>query len=58
MVQRKKKPETKLPKGFKCKCGKSHRFALYVYAHWNDELKFSCECGRVYRICCGEAEEE
>src|SRR5688500_19736899 len=38
------KPQT--PDGFTCKgCGKFHAFKTYVYAHWNDRLNHTCECG-------------
>ena len=48
-----------LPKGFKCGCKQEHRFPLYVYAHWDEELKFTCDkCQRVYLIYHGRAEEQ
>ncbi len=43
-------------KGFTCSCGKFNRYELYVYAHWRDPLKFTCECGRRYSIVCGFAD--
>lgn len=47
-----------LPKGFDCECGEHHVYPLYVFAHWTDELVFSCDiCKRTYTIQYGEAEE-
>jgi transcription elongation factor Elf1 len=47
---------SKLPKGFTCRCGRYEEFSVYVYAHWNEELKFTCEkCGRVYAVYAGQA---
>ena len=44
------------PKGFTCsKCGTYHDFALYVYAHWHDDLIHNCECGAKHRILMGKA---
>jgi hypothetical protein len=43
-----------LRKGFKCQaCGKYERFALYVYAHWDEVLTYTCDCGQAYSIQAG-----
>ncbi len=48
-----------LPKGFKCKCGKFHRFHVWVYAHWRELLDFTCdECGQKYTVVMGHAKAE
>lgn len=45
-----------LPKGFTCsKCGKTHEFATYVYAHWDALLTHTCDCGQVHEIIRGRA---
>jgi hypothetical protein len=45
-----------LPKGFKCECGKQHHFPSYVYAHWKEELFFTCtSCSRTYYVLEGIA---
>lgn len=32
--------------GIKCDCGHFEKFGLYVHAHWNDILTYTCEkCG-------------
>ncbi len=36
--------------GLTCPCGKREKFSGYVYAHKNDPLTFTCECGRKYNI--------
>lgn len=38
----------------KCGCGKKTRLAPYVYAHWYEELTFTCECKEVHEFCCGK----
>lgn len=43
----------KLPKGFKCECGKEHEFSVWVYAHWDDVVWNRCECGRQNTIQAG-----
>lgn len=44
------------PAGFKCKCGKYHKFTAYVMAHWNVRLDFTCEkCGRKLYVLRGHA---
>lgn len=45
-----------LPKGFTCECGTFHKFSAYVFAHWTDDLRWKCDCGRVYMIQEGAAE--
>lgn len=45
---------TATPKGFKCttpKCGKYHPFGVWVFAHWDIQLKHLCEvCGAVHTV--------
>ena len=44
------------PKSFVCtRCGKEHAFALYVFAHWNNELEHKCDCGARHAIQRGRA---
>ena len=53
MVTTKKKT---LAKGFTCKCGKYHAFSVYVYAHWQETLIYTCpKCGERYEVCEGIA---
>ena len=52
------KKSGELPKGFVCACDKFNKFPPWLYAHWDVEVEFTCECGRVYRIWMGEAEED
>lgn len=47
-----------LPKGYKCTCGKFNEYPAYVYAHWDIELVHTCDCGKIWTICEGEASEE
>ena len=47
-----------LPKGFKCKCGKFNEYPMYVFAHWNYDLTFTCDCLRKYGIRNGVATYE
>lgn len=43
-------------KGFTCECGKYHAYAMYVYAHWQDLLKHTCDqCGAKHDILLGHA---
>jgi hypothetical protein len=40
-------PSKPLPKGMNCSCGKYWPFDVYVYAHWDLEMRHTCdECGR------------
>lgn len=51
--------DKKLPKGFTCEdCGKKHRFPSYVYAHWDEELFTTCDCGTRYCVFRGHASKE
>lgn len=44
------------PKGYKCECGTEHKFPVYVYAHWREELVHACEtCGNKHTIFMGRA---
>ena len=47
-----------LPKGFECRCGKFNEFPAYVFAHWREDLVFTCACGRTYGIMQGRATYE
>lgn len=47
-----------LVKGFKCECENFCGFSLWVYAHWDIALKYTCYCGRKYFIRRGEATPE
>lgn len=39
---------TILPDRYTCKCGKVHVYPTWVYAHWDLELRHTCDgCGRV-----------
>lgn len=42
-----------LAKGFTCRtkgCGRKHIFDLYVYAHWDMQLRHACTCGALSTI--------
>jgi len=41
--------------GYTCACERTHKYPAYVYAHWNDELTHTCECGRTATIQNGVA---
>lgn len=50
------KEERDLTKGYICsglRCGRYHKFPAYVYAHMNEEIVHTCECGRKNIICEG-----
>lgn len=49
--------DDKLASGFTCKCGIKHSYPLYVYAHWDTSLIFTCTCGARYDILRGKARE-
>jgi hypothetical protein len=41
-----KEKDSKVTSGFICECGEKIKFPAYVYAHWRDELLFTCPaCG-------------
>jgi len=43
--------------GYTCVCGKTHEYQTYMYAHWHDKIKHTCECcGRVAHIQNGVAQ--
>jgi hypothetical protein len=44
-----------LRKGFTCECGVTHGYTAYVYAHWDESLTHTCECGREHRVLRGRA---
>jgi hypothetical protein len=41
-------------KGYRCECGERHQFGVYVFAHWNDEIVHTCQCGRRHMVQSGE----
>jgi len=44
-----------LPRGYDCpNCSKTNKFVPYVYAHWNDLLTHTCECGQTHSLLAGE----
>jgi uncharacterized Zn-finger protein len=44
------------PKGFACQCGKEHVYPPYVFAHWDEQLFFTCPgCAQKYKIIRGRA---
>ena len=47
----------KLAEGFDCECGKYNAYSMYIYAHWDTEFIFTCECGKRYDICMGVVDE-
>lgn len=47
-----------IPKGVTCPhCEKYTEFPAYVFAHWHEELKFTCDCGEDMIIIQGELTE-
>jgi hypothetical protein len=40
-------PKEKLTQAFECACGKEERLGVYVFAHYQDKLLHTCDCGRV-----------
>jgi len=45
-----------MTKSFTCHaCGKEERFGVYVAAHWNEPLTFTCDCGAKSLILRGTA---
>lgn len=46
---------TNNPKSYTCACGAVNQFAIYVFAHWNDLLIHTCDCGRKNEIVRGVA---
>lgn len=46
----------KRPTGFACsKCGARHEFSDYLYAHWQERIIHTCECGAVHELLRGVA---
>lgn len=42
--------------GFTCQCGEYHEFSIWVHAHWNELLTFTCPtCNAKYDILRGIA---
>ena len=51
--------DRELPKGFTCEvCSKEHTFPPYVYAHWDEALCTTCECGTEYSVFKGRVFKE
>ena len=50
-----KKETSDYTKGYTCECGLLNRYPFYVFAHWEDLLTHTCECGREYEIRHGHA---
>ena len=49
----------KVIKGFTCECKKYHEFHIWVFAHWDEILIFTCpECEQRYNIHKGIATKE
>lgn len=45
-----------IAKGFICVCGKEHNYPVYVFAHYDVELTFTCPgCNKEYDILSGVA---
>lgn len=50
------KENKKVKKGFTCKCGRYEEFGLYVAAHWDEQLIFTCpDCEKRYKVLRGIA---
>ncbi len=53
---------SEMPQGFECStCHDYHKFPGYVYAHWDEELIFSCPnpyCGERHVVIRGTATPE
>lgn len=48
--------ESKDKKGFICTCGKPVEYPMYVFAHWDETLDFTCDrCGAKWAILRGTA---
>ena len=48
----------KLTEGMTCECGKYEKYPAYIYAHWDDPVIYTCECGIAYVIFRGRATRE
>ena len=45
-----------IPKGFNCStCARYEAFPMYVYAHGEDPITFTCDCGAKHSIIMGHA---
>lgn len=40
-------------KGITCSCGKFTAFSMWVFAHWNIEISFTCECKKKFNLVSG-----
>jgi hypothetical protein len=48
--------QSKLPSGFTCDCGVTHKYPGYVYAHWRNKIVHTCDrCERKHNILMGKA---
>lgn len=46
---------SEIPRSYKCpKCGKDHTFPAYVYAHFDESIVHTCECGEKNEIIKGK----
>lgn len=46
---------TVLPSGYRCDCGKFHKFPSYVFAHWRQSIRHACDrCETIHTIFAGE----
>jgi len=47
------------PTGHICKCGATHKWSVYVFAHWHTKLIFKCDnCGREIILLSGNIIEK
>ena len=43
-----------MKKSFDCtKCRRTHHYPMYVYAHWDESLIHTCECGAKHELQSG-----
>ncbi len=46
------------PIGHRCDCGKVHEWPMYVFAHMNNHIKHTCDCGIESDIYHGNIEKQ
>ena len=47
------------PEGVKCACGEFTPFHVWVYAHWNQRIEFTCpKCKAKYSVLRGKKRRE
>lgn len=47
---------SKTPKSFTCEtCKTEHQLPGYVFAHWDEPLTHTCDCGAKHRLIRGQA---